>query len=142
MLALEVAAQAGARGEAELTDEAAVGLLTSVDDLRGQQGEPGVRAERLAPGTESWPPAGTQGKPPARSTGPGSSCDPSPHSLRPAIVCIRLVPPASGLAVPFACYAVPTANSCSSFRSQLEHHLALPFLPCLVAQSSSPFPPL
>lgn len=75
MLALEVAAQAGARGEAELTDEAAVGLLTSVDDLQGQEGEPG-RAESLALGTESWPPEATRGKPPARSTGPGSSCDP------------------------------------------------------------------
>lgn len=48
MLALEVAAQAGARGEAELTDQAAVGLLTSVDDLGGREGEHSIRAEGLA----------------------------------------------------------------------------------------------
>ena len=141
MLALEVAAQAGARGEAELTDEAAVGLLTSVDDLRGQQGEPGVRAERLAPGNRVLASQRDAGEASGQVHGariqlrPLSSFSASGH-------CIRLVSPASGLAVPFACYAVPTANSCSSCRSQLEHHLALPFLPCLVAQSSSPFPPL
>lgn len=140
MLALEVAAQAGARGEAELADEAAVGLLTSVDDLRGQEGEPGVRAERLVQGTESWPPGGDAGEASGQVHGARIQLRPS-HSLRPAIVRILLVPPASELAVPFACYAIPTANSCFSFRSQLEHHLALPFLPCLVAQSSSPFPP-
>lgn len=36
MLSLEVAAQAGARGEAKLADQTAVGLLASVDDLEAR----------------------------------------------------------------------------------------------------------
>lgn len=46
MLPLEVAAQAGARGEAELADQTAVGLLASVDDL-------GARVERQGCGLGS-----------------------------------------------------------------------------------------